>query len=141
MRTLNPPTANRQCRRIFDVLRRDDGSVSVEFVIWVPFILMLLSLFADVSLMLHRQTAVLHEVQFANRALATGIYATANEAEDAIRSAISHLTENATVSTTLSSGVIDTSVLIPADDVMALGFLSAFDDMNLSVVAQHLAEE
>ena len=126
---------------------RDEGAaVSVEFVIWVPFIVLVLSLVADVSLVFHRQTAVLHEIHLANRAVATGRSgcdgpsACAAAAKSSIETALARIAPTATVTSTLSGGVLDSSVVVPVTDLMAIGMVAAFDGLDLTVRAQHLAE-
>ena len=49
-------TSGRIARRFSSFLRRDDGNVSVEFMLWLPLFVGLMLLSADVSLMFMRQS-------------------------------------------------------------------------------------
>ena len=54
------------------LLRAEEGSATVEVVLWIPFFLFLIALIADASLLFNRQAQMLRDVQNANRAYSVG---------------------------------------------------------------------
>ena len=126
--------------RLIRWLRRDEGSASVEFVVWLPFIFIILALIVDVSVMLHRQTAMLHAVQDASRAMATGRLEDTAAVVAQIEADIANLTQAATVTANLSEGRLTTQATVPASELMILDFIRALDGLTLSVQTGHLVE-
>lgn len=121
-------------------LKEEQGSATIEAVIWTPIFVMILCFVADSALIFGKQAQVLRIVQDANRAMSIGRLMTAADAQAYIQSRISTLSPNATVSTNLQAGVIVTTVTMPSSDLTATGFISAFTTLNVQVTAQHMTE-
>lgn len=121
-------------------MRAEAGAFTVEAVMWLPVFLFLFCLIADASLIFGKQAQVMRIMQDANRAMSVGRITSADGAETYIQSQIAILSENAVVSTTVSGGVIVSTVEMPAGDLTATGFISSFTDLTIRVTAQHLSE-
>lgn len=127
-------------RKIARFGRTEDGTFTVEAVMWLPVFLFLFCLIADASLIFGKQAQVMRIMQDANRAMSIGRITSADGAESYIQSMIATFSENAVVTTTVSSGVIVSTVEMPAGDLTATGFISSFTDLTIRVTAQHLSE-
>lgn len=120
---------------------RDDAAVSVDAVLWMPVFIFLFALLADVSLILGDQARVLRVVQDTNRAVSIGRIRTSEDAEQYIRDQISDLSPNAEVDTVVDdAGVIHSTVILPVSDLTATRMVNALKGMNVTVTAQHMAE-
>lgn len=121
-------------------LHRDDGTATVEFVIWLPVILLIFALIADVSLIFGGQAQALRVVQDANRALSIGRFQTIEATETFVLSQIGELSANATIEITVVDGVIFSVLTIPASDLMATGFYNSLVDIDLEIQTEFLSE-
>ena len=123
------------------ILRDQSGAVTVEMVIWMPFIFVVLCLIADVSLVFHRQSEILRQVQANNRAFATGRISRAEVASN-IKAAIRGFAPDAEVDTDFDTVVrtITTTVTVDAEDMMAVGAFKLLAGREMTVSASHLAE-
>jgi Flp pilus assembly protein TadG len=126
--------------------RHENGGVTIEAVLWMPVFVALLCLVADASLIFGRQAEVLRVVQDANRAMSVGKFGTDGDtdatdvAEAYIKDRINGLAPNATVDTTVTSGVIRTVVTIPSSDLTANTPIGFLDSLTIEVAAEHLSE-
>ena len=128
-------------RGLFDKALAEDGTATVEAILWIPVYALILTLIADVSMVFHNQAQVMRIIQDGNRQLSVGRLKTSAQAEDYITAALAGFSDNAQVSTNLSStGVINTSVLVPTSDLDSVGSWARLADINLVVSAQHLIE-
>ena len=116
------------------------GSSTVEFVIWLPMVLMAFGLTVDVSMIFHSQSEVLRIVQDANRNASIGRFRTSAEAEDYIEARLHNASATANATSTITAGVITTTVTYPARDFQILGFFKQFNDLEITVNSEHLIE-
>lgn len=116
------------------------GAVTADAIIWIPVFALLLALISDTSMMFGGEAQVMRVVQDANRAFAVGQFRTTTATQDFVHAQLSDLTPNATVTTTLSGGIIVTTVTFPASDVLATGMISMFTGLTLTVSAEHRSE-
>ncbi len=121
-------------------LHEEDGTSTVEFVIWTPLIMFVFALIADTALIFGGEARVLRVVQDANRAMSIGRITEVKDAQDLVLSQIQNLAPHAIVTTTVVSGLINTVVAIPATDFTSVGLVDAFLNLTVTVSAQHLAE-
>ena len=128
-------------RAIRGFLRSSDGSASVEVVIWTPLFMFIFFLIADTAIIFSDQAQVLRIVQDANRAMSIG-QTDETATENRIKAAIASISPNAAVDTTVdtSTGIIRTDVVMPISDLEATGMVGAFDNLSVTVTAQHLSE-
>lgn len=124
--------------------QHEDGSVTVEFVLWIPILVLLISLTADAALLFGAKANVLRVVQDANRAASIGRLGPVDEmtveAQDYVRARIGFMADNATITSVVNGNVISTTVVIPSNDLIATGFLGRLANINVTINAQHLLE-
>jgi Flp pilus assembly protein TadG len=126
-------------------LRAEDGGATVEAVLWVPFFILLLALIADASFLFHRQAQMLRAVQDANRAFSTGQLTTTDAVTEVLIAQyrpLSNKVEAVSVvdTDTVPTGIIRTSLTIPARDVNSIGLIASLSNLNLTVTSQHYRE-
>lgn len=128
-------------RSLTDKVFAEDGTATIEAVLWIPIYGLLLTFIADVSIVFHNQAQVLRIIQDGNRQLSVGRLKTTEETEFFIAEALAGYSENALVTTNLSStGVIQTSVTVPTEDLNTVGSWARLAEIDLVVSAQHLIE-
>jgi len=137
---INKKFKSRSKLSIPDSLSNESGAATVEFVLWLPVMMLLFGLVIDTSLIFGRQSQILRVVQDANRAVSIGRLRTEVEAEAMIVANIGNIAPNASAETTLSAGIITSLVTIPVSDLTATRMIDAFSNFNVTVTAQHLAE-
>ena len=119
---------------------KEDGTATMEFVLWLPIMAFLFAIVADTAMIFGGQAQVLRVVQDANRAMSIGRVRTIDATQGLILSGIANIAPNATVVTTVSGGLISSTVMIPVTDLTATGLVDSFTDFEVAVYAQHLAE-
>ena len=135
---LTSSRAGKEARRFFT---DEDGSFTIESVVWLPIFAILIAVIMNVSLVFFSESQMMRVVQDANRAFSLGRFENELETETYILAELDHMGANFTVETTLSGGVITTEVSAPAADLMPLNLMtSAFDSVDVSVFAQQLVE-
>lgn len=120
--------------------RADSGSVSVEFVLWLPLLLSVIAITADASLAFGSRSTILRVIQDTNRAVSIGKITDMQKAEDAITAALVNIAPHAVVSTTVTEGLISSVVTVPISDLTTLGLISKIQNFELTVASQHLSE-
>ena len=129
-------------RRVTAFLRNEKGAVTVEGVLWLPVYGFFLVLIADTSLMFNGQAQAQRAIQDLNRLASSGYYLTEQEVEDRGEAVLSHLSPNVDVDATIdtANNTISTIATIPAADLMALGLITSFANITVTVSAQHVIE-
>jgi Flp pilus assembly protein TadG len=123
----------------------EDGSATVEAVLWIPFFMLLLALIADASFLFHRQAQMLRAVQDVNRAFSTGQIESTEAVQEILVAQYTPLSEDVQAvsvldTETIPSGIIRTSLSIPAADVNSIGLIAGLGGFNLTVTSQHYRE-
>ena len=121
-------------------LSDESGAATVEFVLWLPVMAALFGLIVDTSIVFGDQSQILRVVQDVNRAVSIGRVRTSDDAEAIILADIHNIAPNASVETTLSNGIIASTVTIPVSDLSVTNLIDVFHDFNVTVSAQHLSE-
>lgn len=121
-------------------VKSEDGAVSIEFVFWLPVLVFLLSVTADASLIFGTKAQILRVVQDANRATSVGRLRTTDETVAYIRTNIGRYATTATITSQFTSGVVSSTVVIPASSLTATGLLSGMSNISVTINAQHLLE-
>jgi Flp pilus assembly protein TadG len=127
--------------RVAAFLKCEDGSFSIEAVIWTPIFVILLAVMINVSTVFFNESQMLRVVQDANRAYSLGRLETEDETEQYIKAQLAYLSGAFTVQTTKSASVISTTVSVPATELMPMNLMSsAFSGTMLNVSGQQLIE-
>ena len=130
-----------QMTNLFKRFARDEnGSATVEFVLWLPMLMVAFGLTVDVSMIFHSQSQVLRIVQDANRGASIGRFQTASEAESYVETRLQKSSADADAKSAIVGGVITTTVTYPARDFQVLGFFRQFNDLEITVNSEHLIE-
>ena len=93
------------------LLRAEEGSATVEVVLWIPFFLFLIALIADASLLFNRQAQMLRDVQNANRAYSVGRLTTPAAVQTALVNAYTPMSASVTATSTLDTSVVSTGII------------------------------
>ena len=124
--------------------RKEDGTATVEAVLWFPIFIAVFGLMVDSAMIFHGQSKVLRVVQDANRKLSIKSLATDAEAEAYITAQLApiHVTPSRTETLSdMTTGVISTLVVVPAREFQILGYFSALTNLEVPVTAQHMRED
>lgn len=130
----------RATRRRF--LKSEDGSFTIEAVLWMPVFVVLLCIIADASMIFGRKAEVLRIIQDANRAMSVGKFRDVQTAMDYISDRIVGISPNAVVETTVDdvADVVRTVVKMPASDLTSDVPIGVLDSLTVQVAAEHLLE-
>jgi len=121
--------------------QQQDGTATVEGVLWLPLFIMFFCLAVDVSLVFFGQNQMHHVVQDANRAMSVGRLKTEAEVEDYIRTKLAALSEDIEVETVeVEPGRVQSTVRIQASDLMATRFTTPLIGAKVSARSSHLIE-
>ena len=120
--------------------RSEDGTATLEAVLWTPVYLILFGLVTDSSIVFGRQAEILRVIQDSNRSLAVGAFQTVQQAEDYITGRVQVFSTNTTVDVAIDRGIISTSVTVPAADLTSTGLFGAFDSLIITVGASQMSE-
>lgn len=124
----------------------DEGSSTIEAVLWLPVFIGFFALVADASLLFFGQNKTYRIVQDANRLLSTGYITSTDEAEAEalvagyVRTQLSDFAPNASVVSKIDLGQITTEVKVPGSDFVATGLLTAFMSLNIVSRSTHYIE-
>ncbi len=129
-------------RNLLRTFTREDGAITVEGVLWLPAYVFFFAFIVDVSLMFNSKTQVNRVLQDVNRLASSGFFVTEDEVEARVVASLVHLTDGATVETTIDTTnfLITTTASVPAEDLMAIGLVARFTSLELNFVAQHVVE-
>ena len=127
-------------------LRREEGSSTIEAILWIPLIFTLLIMILDVSFVYFERSQALRLIQDINRAYSVGRFDDEAEATAALRAAIQRISPNAVPAenfTTYDSttGLITSVVNMPASDLMPVGTVPGLgSNFTIGLSAQHYME-
>lgn len=124
----------------------EDGSLTVEAVIWIPFFLLFIVLIVDTVSVLNYKSKALRLIHDANRARSIEYYETATRVETELGTRLAAIGPTPFVETndaaTAPGGgtAVRTLVRVPGKDVMYFGLLSWFSDFDLTFTHIHMVE-
>ena len=123
------------------ILKDQSGTVSVETVLWMPLILLVLYMIADVSLVFHRQSEILRQIQANNRAYATGRISKAALQSNMTRVMRTYDSNpQVTITENTALRMLTTTVSVEAENLMAVGAFGLLNGTTLDISASHLTE-
>lgn len=138
MHGLRPWVARWPLRRALARFRRDQGgSATIESVIWMTAFFGLIILVSDASLAFFGKAEAFRAVQDGNRAYAVGRLTTPGAVKAWIEAEMEPIAPNAVATTTVSGGLVSSSLAMPASDLLLFGSLDA---VSITVRSQHYVE-
>lgn len=124
-----------------DFMQSEEGSYTIESVIWLPIYVFVLALMMNVSMVFFNESQILRVVQDSNRSFSVGRITTLEAVEQYVVDRIAYLDVTATVNSQLVDGIIYTNLSIPATDLMPFAMLHKFfASTNIVVSAQQIVE-
>ena len=121
-------------------LRREDGTVTVEAVIWLPIFIGIFAMIVDVTMIMSGQAQALRVVQDANRLVSVGLIKSEEDTRTFIQTSLKGISNNIDVQSRVADGIITTNITMPSRDLVASGMLNVFANIPVRVGAQHRAE-
>jgi hypothetical protein len=119
----------------------ESGSASIESLFWIPMFVFFLVLVMDTSFIFFGKAQALRFVQDGNRQLSVGALTSVVDTELFIKAALSDYAPTAVVDTEIVGGVIQTTVIMPATDLMIAGSIPVFKNTMIRVTANHFQEQ
>lgn len=120
--------------------KQEDGTISVEGVLWVPFYMVLFALIVDVSNMMHSRSVSMRILQDANRHAVTGYLVEQAEVASQITAQMQTVSDAPDVQVVWNDDDIVSVVSYPAKDAQIIGIISMFSDLELTVHSYHRFE-
>lgn len=126
-------------------LRREDGSSTIEFVLWLPIVMAVLLLVVDSSMLFMSRSHAIRVLQDTNRLYSVGQFTGTpaerlTKAQDYALSRLRGLSPSATATTTEANRVVRTQATMRTREVASVGFLGMMIDTTMIVVAEHRVE-
>lgn len=143
---LNPLSKSNKARgnARFSPFRRDEeGAVTVEAALWMPFFILFLFGIGELSFVFHGQARMLEIAQDANRGFSVGRFASTTEASEWALQALRPFSDEIIAQTMYNpgDGIIYTGISIPASDLAGnIGIFSMLSSFDVEVVAQQVLE-
>ena len=127
-----------KCRQF---CRAEDGSTTIETVIWLPMFMILLGFIINVSMVFFNESQILRVIQDGNRAFSLGRLQDLKEVEDYVLARLAYLDASITIGSEVADGFVTTWLRTPATDLMPVSFMSSvFEGLDVGVSAQHIVE-
>lgn len=126
-------------------LRQEDGSSTIEFVLWLPLVMAILLLIVDSSMLFMSRTHAIRVLQDTNRLYSVGQF-TGTPAERITKAQtyalnrLQGLSPSATIITTETNRVVRTRATMETAEIASIGFLGMMIDTTLVVSAEHRVE-
>ncbi|MGI9390318.1 MAG: TadE/TadG family type IV pilus assembly protein [Boseongicola sp.] len=118
-----------------------NGGVSVEAMLWMPFFLVLIFGIAELALVFHGHARALNVAQETNRGYSVGRFASTADAENWAALAMSQYSDGIVVQTSRSDLIVTTEISIPAGDFSGnIGFLQFVQDFRILAKDQQVVE-
>lgn len=139
-----PARLKRICRHLPTFRRGEDGTATVEAVLWFPIFIAVFGLMVDSAIIFHGQSKVLRVVQDANRKLSIQSLDTDADVVAYINAELGRIGITPTQTIAQSdalTGIVSTAVEVPASELQLLGYFSVLTNLDLTVTAQHMRED
>lgn len=121
----------------------ESGTATVEVAIWMPLLLAFFLLLVDASMILYNKAQILRAVQDLNRSISFQMIDAGNTAAVAqfMTDRLPGLMANlSTPIPNINNGLITTEMVIPSQQLTAIGVLNFLPDFDIRISATHLAE-
>lgn len=127
-------------RRWAAFLRGENGGITVEAVLWLPFYLVFIALIADVSMMFHQHSKAQRIAQDINRLAVLTWLESKDEMQSRADKIVKSIAPAATVTISYKADRVQTFISMPSADILPVGLLSAFKNFDVKASAAHLRE-
>lgn len=137
--------AKGKCGKFKRFVRCEDGSSTIEFVLWLPLVLAILLLIVDSSMLFMSRTHAIRVLQDTNRLYSVGQF-TGTPAERITKaqayalSRLQGLSPSTTITTTETNRVVRTRATMETAEIAQIGFLGLMIDTTMVVAAEHRVE-
>ena len=122
-------------------IRREDGTATVEAVLWLPIFLAVFGLMVDASMIFNGQSKVLRVIQDGNRNMSIGRFTTDAEVETYITTELARFGITPSVIDATSDGnVVLTVVTVQASEMQILGYFNSLLNLDIEVSAAHVLD-
>ncbi|MDU8926836.1 TadE/TadG family type IV pilus assembly protein [Alisedimentitalea sp. MJ-SS2] len=122
-------------------LRDEEGSFTIEFVIWTPIFVIMMAIMMNVSMVFFHESQILRVVQDANRAYAQKRITSTEDNEAYILSKLSYLNATPTITSVETGGAIRTTFAVPVTDLMPFTLMEdAFTSKQIVVTSDQVLE-
>lgn len=118
----------------------EDGSATIEAVLWLPFFIMLFIMIADAAMIFANQSRVHRMVQDGNRNYVVGAITNCAALETWLENVTQQLAPSASATCSVSSNIVTSTVSIPSGELDLSGATGVFGGLTIQVQAQHLLE-
>ena len=130
----------RTSQRIKRFFGKEEGTATVEAVLWFPIFILVFGLMVDAAMIFHGQAKVLRVIQDGNRNYSIGRLRTPEETQNYVINTLANLNITAEALTVENAGVATTTVRVAAAQLQILGYFSALTNLEIEVSADHLLE-
>jgi Flp pilus assembly protein TadG len=131
---------HRTTSRLGRFARDEDGAVTVEAVLWLPFFFAILVLITDVSFAFYAKAQAYRVLENGNRAYSVRTFDTTAEARTWMRNAIAAYSPTATVTVEDSGDLISSSITLRGSEIMPFGWIDSLVGVSITVRAQQYDE-
>lgn len=121
--------------KLMSHFKAEDGTISVEAVLWMPVYVFFIALIVDTSMMLHSRSVALRIIEDANRHAVIGYLVDGTEVTTRVSTMMDRVSENAVIDVTWGTDDIETVVRMPASDLQPLGLISVFSDVEITITS------
>jgi len=119
--------------------RREDGSATIEAVLWLPAFFYILALSVDTTMIFHGYSRVIRVVEDVNRGISVGRIKTVDEGKTKIASALSNY-KGVTSDIKVVDGVVVTTVAVPVGSMVFMGAIKPLLGKGIEVKTQQYKE-
>lgn len=120
--------------------RSDDGSATIESLLWIPFFVFLLLFIADVTLIFMNQSMALRVTQDGVRSLAVYEIADCAALQTWLETTLNGMANSATATCAISGDYATTTVTMNSSDLDLTGATGWIANFPVQVSAQHFME-
>jgi Flp pilus assembly protein TadG len=126
-------------RRRRGIVGNEEGSATVEAVIWLPVLFYVLALSIDVTMVFHGYSRVIRVVEDVNRGISIGRIKTIDEGKAKIAANLSSY-KNVKSTISIVDGVVVTNVSVPVTSLVVIGAVKPMLDKNIAIKTQQYVE-
>jgi hypothetical protein len=118
----------------------EEGSSTIEAVLWVPGFVFLLFMVTDISFVFNGRSEIMRIIQDGNRSFSVGRLTSVEETEIYIETQLEPLSLNIEVETVVDAGIITSVATVPVDDLVIIGTVPGISNFDMTIRSQHYVE-